>query len=90
MLLRLLILLIQLKKTDYDTKINGIEKKITDHDHSNKYITTKELNKLTAESFAARLKQQMQQLKMINFIEKADCDDKLKKLNKKLPQRFRG
>ena len=27
---------------------------------------------------------------MINFIEKADCDDKLKKLNKKLPQRFRG
>ena len=26
-------------KTDYNTKINEIEKKITDHDHD-KYITT--------------------------------------------------
>ena len=33
-----------------------IEKKITDHDHY-KYITTPEFNKLTAENFAARLKQ---------------------------------
>ena len=43
------------KKTDYNTKINEIEKKITDHDHD-KYITT-EINKLIAENFAARLKQ---------------------------------
>ena len=33
------------KKTDYNTKINKIEKKITDHDHA-KYITTQEFNKL--------------------------------------------
>ena len=44
------------KKTDYNTKINEIEKKITDHDHD-KYITTPEFNKLTAEDFAARLAQ---------------------------------
>ena len=31
------------KKTDYNTKINEVEKKITDHNH-NKYITTSEFN----------------------------------------------
>ena len=36
------------KKTDYDTKISEIEKKRTDHKHD-KYITTPEFNKLTAE-----------------------------------------
>ena len=36
------------KKTDYDTKISDIEKKITDHNRD-KYITTPEFNKLTAE-----------------------------------------
>ena len=45
------------KKADYDTKIGKIEKRITDHYHSNKYVTTEEFNKLTAENFAARLKQ---------------------------------
>ena len=30
-------LVIQLKKTDYDTKITETEKKLTDHDHD-KYI----------------------------------------------------
>ena len=44
------------KKTDCNTKINEIEKKITDHDHD-KYITTPEINKLIAKNFAARLKQ---------------------------------
>ena len=44
------------KKTDYNAKINDIEKKITDHNHD-KYITTPEFNKLTSENFAARLKQ---------------------------------
>ena len=34
-----------------------LEKKFTDRDHSNKYITTPEFNKLTSENFAARLKQ---------------------------------
>ena len=42
------------KKTDYNTKISEIEKKITDHNHDN-YIITTELNKFTAEIFAARL-----------------------------------
>ena len=37
-------------------KINEIEKKITEHSHD-KYITTPEVNKLTAENFAARLAQ---------------------------------
>ena len=43
------------KKTDYNTKISETENKITtDHDHD-KYITTQEFNKLTAESYTARL-----------------------------------
>ena len=44
------------KKSDYDTKVNKIEKKINDHKHE-KYITTPEFNKLTAEKFVARLAQ---------------------------------
>ena len=35
-------------KTDYNPKINEIEKKISDNDHD-KYITTSEFNKLTTE-----------------------------------------
>ena len=38
-------------------KKKEIEKKITDHNHNNKCITTQECNKSTAENFAARLKQ---------------------------------
>ena len=44
------------KKTDYDTKVNEIQRKITNHNHD-KYIATLELNKLTAENFATRLAQ---------------------------------
>ena len=36
------------KKADYNTKINDIEKKITDHIHA-KYMVTQEFNKLTSE-----------------------------------------
>ena len=43
------------KKTGNNTKISKIENKRTDHDHSSKYITTKEVNKLTSENFGARL-----------------------------------
>ena len=57
------------KKTDCNTKINEIEKKITDHNHD-KYITTPEFNKLTAENFAARLAQ-------ANLVTKKDFDNKL-------------
>ena len=49
-----LILVVQLKKTDYDTKITEIEKKLTDHNHD-KYITTPEFNTLAADAFNARL-----------------------------------
>ena len=44
------------KKTDYNTKVNEIEKKTTNQNHG-KYITTPEFNKLTAQNFAARLAQ---------------------------------
>ena len=75
------------KKTDYNTKINEIEKKITDHSHD-KYITTPEFNKLTAENVAARLAQVNLTSKsdIANFVKKADFDDKLKNLNKNLYQ----
>ena len=38
-------LLIQSQNTDYSTNINEIVNKITDHDHSNKYITSAEFDK---------------------------------------------
>ena len=44
-ILLLLILVIQLKKTDYSVKINEIENKINDHDHD-KYITTNKFNSI--------------------------------------------
>ena len=56
LLFRLLKLVIQLKKTDYNTKMFKIEKKTLNH-NLDKYITTQEFNKLTKESFAARLKE---------------------------------
>ena len=62
--------------TDYNTKINEIEKN-TDHDHD-KYITTLEFNKLTSENIAARLKQKnVASLSDIaNFVNKTDFDKK--------------
>ena len=51
-------------------------KKITDHTHD-KYITTPEFNKLTAENFAERLKQE-------NLIPKTDFDNKMSSLNRKI------
>ena len=57
------------KKTDYDTKFSEIEKAITDHDHSNKYITTLEFNYLTAKNFTAILKQANLALKKDNKLE---------------------
>ena len=40
------------KKTDYDTKVTEIEKKLTDHNHD-KYITTAKFNKLATHAFNA-------------------------------------
>ena len=73
-----LTLVIQLKKTDDNIKINDIKNKITGHSHD-KYITTRELKKLTAENFPARLKQ-------ANLVTKTDFDDKLQTIMKKLTQ----
>ena len=36
------------KKADYNTTINEIEKRTTDHYHNNKYITIQMFNGLTA------------------------------------------
>ena len=79
-------LVIQSKKTSCNTKINEIEKKTTDDDHSNKYIATPEFNKLTAGNFAARLKQANLAGKsdIANLVNKTDFDEKLKYLNKKI------
>ena len=74
------------KKADYNTKIDKVEKKATtDHDHA-KYVTTQEFNKLTSESFAARLAQANSANKndTANFVKKRDFDDKLKNLSKKV------
>ena len=69
-------LVVLLKKTNYNTKITEIEKKLTDHNHD-KYITTPEFNTLAADVFNARLAQ-------VNLITKTDFDAKLSSLNRKI------
>ena len=61
------------KKFDYD-KFGENEKKINYHDHSNKYFTTQEFNKLTKENFTARLKQENLATKadIANFVRETD------------------
>ena len=65
-----------MKKTDCDTKLSDIEKKIADHNHD-KYITTQEFKKLTTENFNARLAQAI-------LITKTDFDAKLQSLTKRI------
>ena len=62
------------KKTDYNTKITEIEKKLTDHSHD-KYITTTEFNKLATDAFNAV---------QSNLVKKTDFDNKLSDLNRKI------
>ena len=62
------------KKTDYNTKVTEVEKKLTDHNHD-KYIDTSEFNKLAADVFNARLAQ-------ANLITKTDFNSKLSNLNR--------
>ena len=69
-------LVIQLKKTDYNTKVTEIENKLSSHNHD-KYITTTEFNKLTADVFNARIPQ-------ANLIIKTEFDSKLSNLNRKI------
>ena len=54
-----------------NTKISEIEKKVSDHNHD-KYITTREFNRLTTENFKARLAR-------ANLITKTNLDTELKK-----------
>ena len=68
-------LVVQLKKTNYDIKISELEKNITDHNHD-KYINTTEFNTLAAYVFNARLAQ-------ANLVIKTDFDAKLSSLNRK-------
>ena len=63
------------KKTNYDTKISELEKKLTDH-NLDKYITTLEFNTLAA-VFNARLQH-------ANLIPKTDFDAKLPNFNRKI------
>ena len=61
--------------TDFlNTKIGEVNNEIFDH---SKYITTPEFNKLTAENFAARLKQP-------NLVSKTDFDNKLISYKRKI------
>ena len=62
--------------TVLNTKISEVKNKIPDHA---KYITTPEFNKLTAENFAARLKQ-------ADIMSKTDFFNKLTSLIEKLIQ----
>ena len=66
-------------KTDYNTKINETEKKITDH-NDDKCIATPDFSKVTAEMFDLRLKRVNLARKsdIANFVNKADFDNKLK------------
>ena len=66
------------KKTDYDTKISDIEKKITDHNHD-KYITTPEFNTMAASVFNERLAAQTDLIKKIEFDSKL-CQVLIKRL----------
>ena len=70
------------KKADCNRTYAEIEQKILDQDHNNKYITTPEFNKLTAENFTARWKE-AKLLTEPDILKKADFDEKLKKINKK-------
>ena len=62
------------KKTVYNTNISEIEKKVADDNHD-KYITTLESNKVTAEIFDLKLKQ-------ANLVTKTDIDTEVRSLNK--------
>ena len=68
--------LVKKKRTDYSTKITEIEKLLTDHNHD-KYITTPEFSKPSAEDFDSRLAQ-------AHLVTKTDFDDKLENQNQKI------
>ena len=70
------LILVTLKKTDYNTKVTEIENKLNNHNHD-KYIDTPEFNKLAGDVFSVQLAQ-------ANLVTKTHFDDKLSNLKKKL------
>ena len=64
------------KKSDHNTNISELEKKLTDHNHD-KYITTPQFNTLAADVFNASLAQ-------ANSITKTDFDAKLSRINREI------
>ena len=64
------------KKTNYNTKVTEIEKKLTDHNHD-KYITTPYFNALAADAFNEGLAH-------ANLITKRDFDPKLSSFNREI------
>ena len=73
-----------MKKTiNYNTKISKIEKKVSDHNHS-EYITTPEFNILAASVFNTRVAHLVANL--ADLVAKTDFDAKLKKLVTELLQ----
>ena len=63
-------------KTDYNIKVTEIENKVNNHNHD-KYIATREFNKLAVDVFNARLAQ-------ASLITKTEFDSKLSSLNKNI------
>ena len=69
-------LVVLLKKTDYNTKITEIENKLKNHNHD-KYITTPEFNTLAADVFNARLKK-------ANLLTQTNFDNTVSNLGSKI------
>ena len=76
MRIKYLILLIWLKKTDYDSKVTEIENKLNNHNHD-KYVTTTEFNTLAADIFNARLSR-------ANLVAKTVFDNSISSINNKI------
>ena len=71
-------LVMQLKETDYNTKVTEIENKLNNNNHD-KHIDTSKFNTLASNVFNARLAQAY-------LITKTDLDAKLSSLNEKTTQ----
>ena len=71
-------LVISLKKTNYNTKVTEIENKLIYHNHD-KYVTTPEFDKLAADFFNARLSH-------TNLIVKTNFDNTVSSLDRKIAE----
>ena len=69
-------LVVLLKKTDYNAKVTKTKNKFNNHNHD-KYITTSEFNTLAANVFNARLSQ-------VNLVTKANFDNTVSSLDSKI------